>query len=81
MTDNINTFVLNLPFLIVGRKMACRSLFLYCMFFALLPSGAASSRITETLDNNSDWKFSMKKNRRTPDDRQVLGRSYIIIRE
>lgn len=41
--------------------MACRSLLLYCMFFALYPSGTACTRITETVDNNSDWKLAMKK--------------------
>lgn len=61
MTDNINAYVRNLPFLIVGRIMACLSMFLYCMLFALYSSGAASTRNTEPLDNNSDWKLAMKK--------------------
>lgn len=61
MTDDINAYVRNLPFLIVGRIMACLFMFLYCMLFALYSSGAASTRNTEPLDNNSDWKLAMKK--------------------
>lgn len=61
MTDNINAYVRNLPFLIVGGILACLSMFLYCMLFALYSSGAASTRNTEPLDNNSDWKLAMKK--------------------
>lgn len=41
--------------------MACPSLFFYCMLFALYSSGAAFTRNTEPLENNSDWKLAMKK--------------------
>lgn len=36
-------------------------LFLYYMPFVLCTCGVASARVTETLDNNSDWKLAIKK--------------------
>lgn len=31
------------------------------MSFALYPSGVSSTKITKSLDKNSDWKLAMKK--------------------
>lgn len=39
--------------------MACSVL--YFMSFALYPSGVSSTKITKSLDKNSDWKLAMKK--------------------
>lgn len=77
MTDNINTLVLNLPLLINGRKMACRSLFLYCMFLHY---------ILMVLPLPEQLKFWIgvevgNEKHRTAEDRQVSGRSYIFFRE
>lgn len=61
MIDNINVYVCNLFFFIVGCIMVCFFMFLYCMFFVLYFFGVVFIRNIEFLDNNLDWKLVMKK--------------------